>query len=69
MDLNDLLVHECDVVVPCALDGVLNKYVVCVANNSITLLITSKMLLAHESSTMMFYPIIIISTYNIINCF
>ncbi|KAJ4712629.1 Glutamate dehydrogenase [Melia azedarach] len=25
MDLNDLLVHECDVVVPCALDGVLNK--------------------------------------------
>lgn len=28
MDLNDLLVHECDVLVPCALGGVLNKYVV-----------------------------------------
>ncbi|KAH9776953.1 hypothetical protein WN944_013473 [Citrus x changshan-huyou] len=25
MDLNDLLVHECDVLVPCALGGVLNK--------------------------------------------
>lgn len=28
MDLNNLLVHECDVLVPCALGGVLNKYVV-----------------------------------------
>ncbi|GAY68862.1 hypothetical protein CUMW_267430, partial [Citrus unshiu] len=25
MDLNNLLVHECDVLVPCALGGVLNK--------------------------------------------
>jgi glutamate dehydrogenase (NAD(P)+) len=27
MDPNDLLVHECDVLIPCALGGVLNKYV------------------------------------------
>lgn len=26
MDPNDLLVHECDVLIPCALGGVLNKY-------------------------------------------
>lgn len=26
-DPNDLLVHECDVLIPCALGGVLNKYV------------------------------------------
>lgn len=25
MDPNDLLVHECDVLIPCALGGVLNK--------------------------------------------
>ncbi|KAB1215683.1 Glutamate dehydrogenase 2 [Morella rubra] len=25
MDLNDLLIHECDVLIPCALGGVLNK--------------------------------------------
>ncbi|KAE8055486.1 hypothetical protein FH972_012325 [Carpinus fangiana] len=31
MDPNDLLVHECDVLIPCALGGVLNKYVVCFA--------------------------------------
>ena len=29
MDPNDLLVHECDVLIPCALGGVLNKYVLC----------------------------------------
>lgn len=28
MDPNDLLVHECDVLIPCALGGVLNKYAV-----------------------------------------
>lgn len=27
MDPNDLLAHECDVLIPCALGGVLNKYV------------------------------------------
>lgn len=27
MDPNELLVHECDVLIPCALGGVLNKYV------------------------------------------
>jgi len=26
MDPNELLVHECDVLIPCALGGVLNKY-------------------------------------------
>lgn len=26
MDSNDLLVHECDVLLPCALGGVLNRY-------------------------------------------
>jgi glutamate dehydrogenase (NAD(P)+) len=26
MDLKDLLVHECDVLLPCALGGVLNRY-------------------------------------------
>ena len=29
MDPNDLLVCECDILIPCALGGVLNKYVVC----------------------------------------
>lgn len=29
MDPNDLLVHEGDVLIPCALGGVINKYVVC----------------------------------------
>lgn len=28
MDPNGLLVHDCDVLIPCALGGVLNKYVV-----------------------------------------
>lgn len=27
MSPNDLLVHDCDVLIPCALGGVLNKYV------------------------------------------
>lgn len=27
MDPDELLVHECDVLIPCALGGVLNKYV------------------------------------------
>lgn len=27
MDPNDVLVHECDVLMPCALGGVLSKYV------------------------------------------
>lgn len=31
MDQNDLLVHECDVLIPCALGGVLNKYALCFA--------------------------------------
>lgn len=26
MDPNELLVHECDVLIPCALGGVLNRY-------------------------------------------
>lgn len=26
MDANELLVHECDVLIPCALGGVLNRY-------------------------------------------
>lgn len=28
LDPNSLLVHECDVLIPCALGGVLNKYVI-----------------------------------------
>ena len=27
MDPNELLVHECDVLIPCALGGVLNRFV------------------------------------------
>jgi glutamate dehydrogenase (NAD(P)+) len=34
MDANEVLVHECDVLIPCALGGVLNKYVcVCHPNS------------------------------------
>lgn len=29
MDPNELLVHECDVLIPCALGGVLNRFVHC----------------------------------------
>ena len=29
MDPNELLVHECDVLIPCALGGVLNRFVFC----------------------------------------
>lgn len=38
MDPNDLLVHECDVLIPCALGGVLNKYVLCFTKNTIELI-------------------------------
>lgn len=34
MDPNDLLVHECDVLIPCALGGVINKYVFCFMRTS-----------------------------------
>lgn len=34
MDPNDLLVHECDVLIPCALGGVINKYAFCFMRTS-----------------------------------
>lgn len=27
MDLNELLVHDCDILIPCALGGVLNRFI------------------------------------------
>jgi glutamate dehydrogenase (NAD(P)+) len=34
MDPSNLLVHECDVLIPCALGGVINKYVFCFIKNT-----------------------------------
>lgn len=35
MDPNDLLLHECDVLIPCALGGVINKCVFCFITKNI----------------------------------
>lgn len=39
MDGNELLVHECDVLIPCSLGGVLNRYLFILSTLSVTMVV------------------------------